>query len=172
MEPVDAATLLLRVGAGAMIAMHGWAHIVKKGTLAIKGTAGWFGSMGMRWPVAQAWLASVTELGAGALLTLGLLTPVSAAGLFAVMIVAFVIAHRKNGFFIYNPGQGWEYVAVIAVMAVAIGTLGGGQVSLDDAFGIDVFRGWRGLWTVLVAGGGGAALLLATCWRPPRPSAS
>jgi putative oxidoreductase len=164
---IDLAMLILRVAAGLMIMMHGYAHVWKGGKSAIAGTAGWFGSMGMRPPLVQAWLASITELGAGALLVLGFLTPLAAAGLFGVMVVAFLIAHRSNGFFIYNPGQGWEYVAMIMAIALAIGAVGGGKWSLDNAFNIDVFRGWRGLATVVIAGGGGALALLATCWRPP-----
>jgi putative oxidoreductase len=168
-DQLDLGLFVLRVSAGLMIMAHGWAHIRKGGKSTIAGTAAWFGSMGMRPALTQAWLASITELCAGALLVLGLLTPLGAAGLFGVMSVAFVIAHRTNGFFIYNPGQGWEYVAIVAAIALCVGTLGAGGWSLDEAFDIDWFRGWRGLLTVLVAGGGGAVLLLATCWRPPRP---
>jgi putative oxidoreductase len=153
-----------------MIMAHGWAHIRKKGKSTIAGTAGWFASMGMRPPLVQAWLASVTELGSGALLVLGLLTPLAAAGLFGVMLVALIIAHRSNGFFIYNPGQGWEYVAIVMSIAVAVGTLGAGSWSLDNAIDLDWFSGWRGLMTVLIAGGGGALALLAACWRPPKGS--
>jgi putative oxidoreductase len=172
MNQLNFALFVLRVSAGLMIMMHGYAHIWKNGKSAIAGTAGWFGSMGMRPPLTQAWLASITELGAGALLVLGLLTPLAAAGLFGVMVVAFIIAHRRNGFFIYNPGQGWEYVAIIMAMTAAIGTLGAGEWSLDNALNIDMFRGWRGLLTTVVVGGGGALLLLATCWRPPAKTTS
>jgi putative oxidoreductase len=166
-DQFDLALAVLRIAVGTMITLHGYAHIFKNGKLNIKGTAGWFESMGMRPPLVQAWLASVTELGAGALLVVGLLTPLAAAGLFSVMLVAFMTAHRTNGFFIYNPGQGWEYVGMIMVIAVVLGTLGAGGWSLDHALEIIWWRGWRGLATVLVLGGGGAAALLATCWRPP-----
>lgn len=167
-DQLNLALAIVRIAVGLMILMHGYAHIWKKGRLAISGTAGWFGSMGMRPPLVQAWLASVTEIGAGVLLVLGLLTPLAAAGLFGVMLVAWIIAHRSNGFFIYNPGQGWEYVAMISAVALLIGTLGAGEWSLDDALGIDWWTGWRGLWTVVGVGGGGALLLLAACWRPTR----
>ena len=148
-----------------MICAHGYAHIFRGGKIA--GTAGWFASMGMRPPLVQAWMASITELGSGILLVVGLLTPVAAAGLLGVMSVAFTIAHRANRFFIYNPGQGWEYVAMIAAIALAIGTIGGGKVSLDNAFDIAFTAKWAGLIVTIVGGLGGAALLLATCWRPP-----
>ncbi len=167
-DQLNLALAVLRVAVGLMILTHGVAHVWKKGKLVIEGTAKWFGSMGMKPPLAQAWLASVTEIGSGVLLVLGLLTPLAAAGVFGVMLVAWIIAHRSNGFFIYNPGQGWEYVAMMCAVTVAIGTLGGGEWSLDDAAGIDWWTGWRGLATVLVAGGGGALILLAACWRPPK----
>ena len=167
MNQLNLAMLVLRVAAGGMIMMHGYAHIWKKGKLAINGTAGWFASMGMKPPLVQAWLASVTELGAGALLVVGFLTPLAAAGLFAVMVVAFITAHRTNGFFIYNPGQGWEYVAMIMTMAFVVGTLGAGDWSVDHAFKMTAFHGWRGALTVAILGGGGAIALLAACWRPP-----
>lgn len=160
------ALLVLRVAAGAMIMMHGYAHVWKQGKLKIANTASWFGSMGMKPPLVHAWLASVTELGAGALLIVGFLTPLAAAGLFGVMLVAFLIAHRQNGFFIYNEGQGWEYVAIIMALSLGIGLLGPGDWSLDGALDISWFRDWRGLAVVLGAGGGGALLLLAACWRP------
>lgn len=167
MNQINTALFVLRVSLGLMIAMHGYAHVWKKGKLAINGTAGWFESMGMRPPLIQAWLASITEIGCGLLLVLGLVTPLAAAGVFGVMVVAFLIAHRTNGFFIYNPGQGWEYVAMIMAVAIAVGTLGAGEWSLDNAVDLTWFSGWRGLGVVLVGGGGGALALLATCWRPP-----
>jgi putative oxidoreductase len=165
MNQMNFALAFLRVAVGAMIAMHGYAHVWRGGK--IKGTAGWFGSIGMRPPLVQAWMASLTEMGSGLLLIVGFLTPLAAAGVLGVMVVAFVTAHRNNGFFIYNAGQGWEYVAIISAAAIAIGTLGAGEWSFDNAFSIDLFTGWKGLATTAIAGIGGAALLLATCWRPP-----
>ena len=38
------------------------------------------------------------------------------------MGVATWAAHRNNGFFVFRPGQGWEYTVSIAVVAFAIGT--------------------------------------------------
>lgn len=165
MNRVDLILLLLRVSAGLMIGMHGYAHIFKKGKLAINGTAGWFGSMGMRPPLVQAWLASLTELAAAASLVLGLLTSLGAAGLLGVMLVAWITTHRTNGFFIYNPGQGWEYVAILCAVALTVGTLGPGKYSLDDALDLNWYSGSTGFWLTML-GAAGAAVLLATCWRP------
>jgi putative oxidoreductase len=166
-DAIDLALLTLRCGLGAVMLAHGWNHVFGGGKIA--GTARWFGSMGMRPPLVQAWLASVTELGSGALLLLGLLTPFAAAGVIGVMTVAWAINHRGNGFFIFRPGEGWEYVMTLGIVALALAAVGPGEWSLDDAFGLlDDLTGWWGLLIAVVGGGGGAAVLLATCWRPVR----
>lgn len=162
---LDLALMVLRGWVGIVMLVHGINHVVGGGK--IGGTARWFESMGMRPALLQAWLASVTEIGAGALLIAGLLTPFGAAGVVGVMTVAWAINHRGNGFFIFRPGEGWEYVATLAACAVAIGALGAGRWSLDEAFGIrDDLVGWPGLLIAVLAGGGGAVALLAACWRP------
>lgn len=167
MSDLDAVNLVLfifRVGLGAMIIAHGVNHIYGGGK--IDGTAAWFGSIGMKQPVMQAWMASITEIASGVLLVIGLFTPLGAAGLAGVMAVAWVTAHRNNGFFIFKPGQGWEYVMVVLLCAFVLGTVGPGQWSLDEAFDIDWF-GTTGFLIVLILGVGGAAAQLATFWRPP-----
>jgi putative oxidoreductase len=55
--------------------------------------------------------------------------------------------------------------------SVAIGCLGPGEWSLDNALDIH-FNDWWGLIITLVVGLGGAAGLLAVFWRPPAPSTS
>ena len=167
-DAIDLALLALRCLLGVVMIAHGYNHIFGGGKIA--GTARWFGSMGMRRPVAQAWLASITELGAGALLIAGLLTPLAAAGVVGVMTVAWAINHRGNGFFIFRPGEGWEYVMTLAVVALAVGALGPGRWSLDNAFDLlDDLTGWTGLLLTAAAGLGGAAVLLAAFWRPSHP---
>ena len=88
--PINFALLLLRCGVGAVMLAHGINHVRPN----IDGTAGWFGSMGMKPAKLHAWLASVTEIGAGLLLIVGLLTPFAAAGVVGVMGVAWMINHR------------------------------------------------------------------------------
>lgn len=164
-DVLDLALTILRGWVGVVMLAHGVNHIFGGGKIA--GTARWFGSMGMKPPLVQAWLASLTEIGAGVLLIVGLLTPFGAAGVVGVMTVAWAINHRGNGFFIFRPGEGWEYVATLAACGVALGALGAGRWSLDEALGIrDDLLGWPGLLIAVLAGGGGAAALLAAFWRP------
>ncbi|TDT17188.1 putative oxidoreductase [Ilumatobacter fluminis] len=165
-EAIDLALLVFRCGIGAVMLAHGINHIWGGGK--IEGTAGWFGSMGMRPPLVQAWLASLTEIVGGALLVLGLLSPFGGAAVVGTMTVAFVINHRGNGFFIFRPGEGWEYVMTLGLTGMVLGAVGPGSWSLDDALDIRAdLIGWTGLAISVGAGVGGAALLLATCWRPP-----
>lgn len=160
MEPTDLALLLLRLWLGVVIIAHGVNH-----GRGLDGTAEWFAGMGWQNPRRQALLSAVGEIAIGAGLVVGLLTSVAAGGLIAVMFVAYLTVHRKNGFFIFRPGEGYEYVATIAVVGLSLAILGAGDASLDGLLEIDGLNGWTGL----VIGLGGlvvARLQVAMFWRP------
>jgi putative oxidoreductase len=163
---VDVGLLVLRVALGAVMIAHGYNHIYGGGR--INGTARWFESLGMRPGVVHAWAASLIELGAGALLVLGVLTPLAAGGVIGVMTVAWITNHRKNGFFIFRPGEGYEYVMTLTLAGVALAGTGGGRLSVDDAVGIFRPVGWGWFAVGVIAGWAGAAGLLAVAWRPSR----
>jgi putative oxidoreductase len=167
-DAVDLALLALRCVVGAVVLAHGINHVVGGGR--IPGTARWFESLGMRPGRLHAWLASGTEIAAGVLLVLGLLTPLAAAGVVGVLVVAWITNHRGNGFFIFRPGEGWEYVMTLTVVALAIGAVGPGSWSLDDALGFDELAGADGLALTAALGIGGAAALLLGFWRRPAPT--
>jgi putative oxidoreductase len=163
-DAIDLALLLLRCGVGAVMLAHGVNHIRPS----IDGTTSWFGSMGMKPAKLHAWLASVTEIVGGILLLLGLLTPFAAAGVVGVMFVAWAINHRGNGFFIFRPGEGWEYVMTLGIVGLTMGALGPGTWSLDEAFDLnDTFVGSTGLLIAAIGGIGGGLALVLCCWRPP-----
>jgi putative oxidoreductase len=166
MEAVDFSLLVLRWAVGAVFLAHGINHIYGGGKIA--GTGRWFESLGMRPGIVHAWVASLTEVGAGALLLVGLLTPLAAAGVVGTMVVAWITNHRGNGFFIFRPGEGWEYVMTLTACGLALSGLGAGEWSLDNALGIFDPPGTAGL---LIGFGGvlGASALLAAAWRPPPP---
>jgi putative oxidoreductase len=170
-DGVSAGLLILRVMVGIVMLAHGYNHIFRGGKIA--GTGRWFESLGMKPGPLHAWLASLTELGAGTMLVFGLLTPLAAAGVVGVMLVALITNHITNGFFIFRPGEGYEYVLTLAMVGLAIGALGAGKLSIDYAIDVD-WTGWTGLAIAGLAGGGGAALLLLVFWRPekkdPAPS--
>src|SRR3954469_6990777 len=159
--PVSLGLLLLRFAVGVVFIAHGYNHIFGGGK--IEGTGRWFNSLGMRPGILHAWMASLVELGAGALLILGLLTPLAGAGIVGVMLVAWITNHMKNGFFIFRPGEGYEYVMTLTFCGLALGVVGGGNWSLDHAIWDTDLVGVTGLLITLIAGVGGAALLLAAC---------
>lgn len=164
-DAINLALLVFRCGVGAVMLAHGVNHIIGGGR--IPGVAAWFASLGMRRPVLQAWLASLVEVAAGVSLVLGLLTAFGAAGVVGTMAVAWIINHRSNGFFIFRPGEGWEYVMTLLLGGVLLGALGPGSWSIDEAFGIaDDLDARTGLAIAVGAGGGGALLLLSSFWRP------
>lgn len=163
MNQFDLAALALRLMFGVGLAYHGYNKVFGPGGLA--GTASWFGSIGMRWPQLQARLAAATEIGAGLMFAAGLFTPLAAAGITGVMAVATVVAHVKNGFFVFKPGQGWEYTVSIAVTALAVATMGPGRASLDHALDIE-FSDWTGAIVAAGLGLAGAAAQLGVCYRP------
>lgn len=167
---VDLAALILRVALGTVMFAHGWNHVFRGGKL--PGVARWFASLGFRAPRLQAALASYTELAAGPLLVAGLLTPLAAAAVVGVMLVALVSNHFKNGYFIFRPGEGYEYVLTLLLAALALGALGPGGWSVDRAIGIaDDVDGWAGLAVAAGLGGGLGLTTLALFWRPAdRPS--
>ena len=156
--------LLLRIAVGVTMIAHGYNHIWGGGKIA--GTGRWFESLGLRPGILHAWMASLVELGAGTMLILGLLTPLAAAGVVGVMMVAILTVHRFNGFFIFRPGEGWEYTGNLTMAGLALGAAGAGEWSLDKAIGFSV-NGWVGLAIAAIGGIGGAVLLLAIFWRPP-----
>jgi putative oxidoreductase len=159
--PVDAALLLLRVTIGVTMMVHGFNHWHGGGKIA--GTARWFSGLGLRYGTLQAWMSVVTELGAGLLLIVGLATPLACAAVISVMLIAGLLAHRKNGFFVFRDG--YEYVLVLSVASLALATVGPGRASADDAAGI-MITGWAGGGIALGVAVLATAGMLATFYRP------
>jgi len=166
-DQLNLGLLILRLVMGLFLAYHGYNKVFGKGGLS--GTASWFASMGMKWPKWQARAAASTEIGAGVMLAVGLLTPLAAAGVIGVMVVAIYTSHLKVGFFVFLPNQGWEYCATIALGALAVGTMGPGEWSLDNAIDFSM-SGWSALVVTIALGVGGAVVQLATSYRPAKKS--
>jgi len=161
MDAQDFALLIVRLILGATMIAHGLNHWIGGGRIA--GTAGWFEGLGLRHGRLQAWASVVTEIGAGALLIVGLLTPLACAAVVSVMSVAGILAHRQNGFFVFKDG--YEYVLVLGVVALAVAITGPGAASLDGAFDIVVAE-WTGGAVALSVALVGTLGLLVTTWRP------
>ncbi len=162
MDEMNLAMTILRVWVGVVMLAHGVKHLRGR-----EKTMNWLESIGYRQPGLQ-WMAmSATEVGVGALLILGLLTAPALAGTAAVMVVAFLTVHRAQGFWVTaRPDEGWEYVATIMAATLALGLLGPGEWSIDEAIGIaEHLDGYVGLGLVLAGAVSGAGQV-ATFFRP------
>jgi putative oxidoreductase len=161
---INVMLLAVHLFLGLMIFAHGYRKFFGGGRL--PGTARWFASIGMRAPRLNALLAASTETGVGVLLALGLLSPLASAGLIALMTTAIVTVHWKNGFFIFNKGEGIEYTLGVAVMSLVPATLGAGRYSLDHVLHPLHWSAAQGFTVALVLGLGGSLAQVATFYRP------
>jgi putative oxidoreductase len=151
--------LVLRVVIGALFIGHGTQKLFGLfGGHGVTGTAGFFDSIGLRPARLHAVAAGVAETTGGLLLVLGLLTPLAALLLTAVMTAAIVTVHLRNG--LWATENGIEYPLVLVAAAFAVAAVGAGDWSLDNALGLDVAgAGWAlGAFGIGVLGGIGAAL--------------
>ncbi len=160
----DGAALLLRLAVGPMLFTHGYNKVFGPGGL--HGATRWFDALGFKPANVHARLAAAVELGAGSLLTVGAASPLPAAAAIGVMTTATLTDHKGKGFFVFKGG--WEYTALVAVVASAIATLGPGRYSWD-ALRRRQRSGLR--WGLLAAalGVGGSAAVLATSYHPEAP---
>ena len=123
----DIVILVSRVAVGVILFAHGWQKFFTNG---IDATAQGFEGMGVPAATAAAIFAAAVELVGGALLIVGLFTPVVALLVVADMAGAFWYAHREAGTIFVGDG-GYEFVLALAVGAALAGALAGGRFSLD-----------------------------------------
>jgi len=134
---MDLALLVLRLVLGLTFAAHGAQKLFGAfGGHGIEGTAGFFEQIGLRPGKLHAWASGSAEFFGGFAIALGLVTPIAAAALIAVMTAAVLTVHIKNGFFVTN--QGFEYNLALAAALFALAGIGAGGWSLDNALGIDM----------------------------------
>ena len=125
--------LLLRLVVGAIFVGHGAQKLFGWfGGGGPAGTAGFFGSVGYRWPAAMALLAGLTEVGGGLLFAAGLLTPLAALGLAVVMLNAIATVVWPKGFL-----GGFEFELTLLTVALAVVATGPERLSIDRALGWD-----------------------------------
>ena len=127
--------LILRLVAGLTIAAHGAQKLFGWfGGSGISGTLQMQGRLGLKPAPLWAGMVILGEFGGGLSVAFGFLTPLGAAGMFAVMFMAIAKSHWKNGF--WNNKRGLEFPLQLLTIGVAIGIIGPGNYSLDALFGI------------------------------------
>ena len=100
-------------------------------------------------------------------MALGFLGPIGPALMVAVMIVAAVIVHWKNGFF---APTGIELNLLFGGMGFALALAGSGVFALDRWLGLESLRSSAIAWVALVVSTIGA-LVVISAHRPPQQSA-
>src|SRR5205085_10794051 len=157
-DPMSYGLLLLRIVVGGTLFAHGAQKLFGWfGGHGLRGTSGFFGSLGWRLPLLMAFLAGLGET-SGLLFAAGFLTPLAALGIATVMLNAIFAVHWKNGFF--NGDGGLEFPLSLATVAVAVAAIGPGRFSIDRALSWDdnISGVW---WGVGVAAAAIAATLIS-----------
>jgi putative oxidoreductase len=134
---MNLALLVLRVVVGALFVGHGAQKLFGWfGGHGPDGTGAFFESTGMTRGRELALLAGMSELIGGLLFAFGLLTPLAAALLSAVMLAAIWKVHRGNGLWITQSG--FEYNLVLLAVLFAVTAAGAGEWSLDGVLGLEL----------------------------------
>jgi len=163
---MDIGLLLLRLAIGLTLAAHGTQKLFGWfGGGGLDGTGQFMEGLGFHPGRRNALMAGLTEAGGGILLTVGLLTPLGAALVASVMLVAAVSVHIKNGFFAGNGG--YEFVLVIGVGALSLSFIGPGKFSADAFLGYSLAGLVWGVGSAVVAVFGALAQLMR---RRPSPA--
>jgi putative oxidoreductase len=139
---MDLGLFLLHLTVGLLFVGHGTQKLFGLwGGAGLQGTTGMRGSLGLHPARYHALAAGIGETAGGFLLALGLLTPVGAAMVIAVMTVATITVHLDKG--LWNADGGFEFPLVMVASAFALAGASAGGWSLDSALNLDVSgAGW------------------------------
>jgi putative oxidoreductase len=121
---------VLRIALGIVFLAHGWQ---KAFIMGIGGVAGFFIQIGIPLATITAAVVTTVELVGGFALLVGLGTRFVAIPLAFDMLMATLVFHSKNGFYITNGGV--EFTMVLAAGAITLATTGSGAYALDNLFG-------------------------------------
>jgi putative oxidoreductase len=129
--------LLLRLTLGGVFLAHGAQKLFGLfGGPGLSGTISFMDKLGLQpakwWAIA----AALGEFVGGLLIALGLLTPVGAFLIAAVMLAAILKVHWAKGF--WNSQGGYEYNFVLFIMSVVLGLVGAGTWSLDTLLSLHI----------------------------------
>jgi len=143
---MDEGLLVARVALGLLMAAHGAQKLFGWfGGYGLDGTGGFFEGLGFKPGRFFAGAAGASEVASGLLLAVGLFTPLAAAVMLSVMIVAAVSVHLPHGLFATTNGI--EVPLLYGIGAVALALTGPGAYSMDAATGL------ISLWTPAVVAG-------------------
>ncbi len=126
--------LFVRLALGVVFFAHGAQKVLGwYGGHGIAATLTMFGHMGIPAPLAI--IAMFTEFLGGLGLIFGVLTRLSALGIFIDMVVAVLMVHLKNGFFmnwasVPGKGEGYEYHILVMGICLLLLFAGPGRLAI------------------------------------------
>ena len=131
---LDFGLLITRVALGAIMGAHGLQHLFGLfGGPGIAGFARFLGSVGFTSQTTLlSWITGISEVAGGALVIIGLFTPIGATALLGVA-VNIVYAKWHGGLF-EGQGGGFEFELLLGVVALALLFTGAGRFSLDPLY--------------------------------------
>ncbi len=124
---------ITRLSLGVILLAHG---LLKIFVFTIPGTVGFFESLGL--PATVAYLTIFGEIAGGAALIIGIYTRLTAL-LSVPILLGATWAHAGNGWVFSNQGGGWEFPALLVVMAIAVAVQGSGSFAVKTIPVIDKF---------------------------------
>ena len=166
---MDLGFLIARLVIGLLIAAHGTQKLFGWfGGHGLKATGEFFGNLGFQPGRLYATSAGLGELVGGLLIALGFLGPVGPAILLAVMIVAAISVHWRNGLF--ATSNGIELPLLYGTAAVRFALAGPGRYSLDSLLCTHIEWTPALIWAALAVGLAGGIANLALRREPPMPA--
>ena len=129
-DKADLAMTIIRVIVGIAFFAHGWQKVF---TFGFEGTGGFFGSLGIPAAGFFAIVVSLLELLGGLALILGIGTRIVGLLLAIDMLVALLVVHLPNGFFVSE--NGYELVLILGAASLAFAITGASSISLDNRLG-------------------------------------
>jgi len=116
---------ILRTALGIILLSHG---LLKIFVFTVPGTVGYFGSIGL--PAIAAYLTIIGEILGGAALLMGVYTRLAALLSMPILLGATWV-HIDNGWVFSSEGGGWEFPALLVVIAGVVALQGSGSFALQ-----------------------------------------
>lgn len=120
------AAAILRITLGTILVAHALLKIL---VFTLPGTAGFFASQGF--PGWMAYPVVLIELLGGVAMVAGFQTRLAAIAAIPVLLGALLV-HSANGWLFTSQNGGWEYPALLVVLAAVVALLGDGAFSLAE----------------------------------------
>lgn len=132
MGPGPYGIALMRIVVGFVFLMHGQEKFFEMG---VGNVEGWFGSLGIPAPALAALVVSLVELIGGIALIVGAMTRLFGILLAVDMVVALLVFHLPNGFFMTSNGI--ELVLVLGAVSLGLVLTGPGALALDAVLPVE-----------------------------------